>query len=345
MTLDLNTFLTTVYCMVDTLYQRHFASDKPSRPGPRPTLHDSEVLTLMLVTQWHPSRSERKVGRYAANHWRSYFPRLLSQSQFNCRARDLHGVFARLATLLAEETIATLHLDAPYEVLDGVPVPLMARSRGDRHRSFANEASLGCGGSDHDWYYGMKLLLTVTPCGMITGFALGPGGTEERWVADALLRWRALPMAGAPTLEEVRPFVRTDHARRPAVGPTGPMGPSTGAGTPHARPILADLGFTGVKWIEHWREDYGAEVLTQADYAREPKEEWRKATRWFHGVRQVVETVNNWLDERFGLKRPRAHTYWGVLTRVAAKVAAFNVGVYLNHLFERPTFAFFDPFE
>jgi Transposase DDE domain len=345
MTLDVNTFLTIVYCTVDPLDQRQIAPAKPHRPGRHPELADSEVLTLMLLAQWHPSRSERKAGCYAAKHWRSYFPRLLSQSQFNRRARDLHGVFARLATLLAEEVIATLHLDAPYEVLDGVPVPLMARTRGDRHCSFACEASLGCGGSDHDWYYGMQLLLTVTPCGLITGLTLGPAGTEERWVADALLRWRVAPTAPAPTLEELRPRVRTDHSWRPAVGPTGPMGPSTGAGSAQGRPILADLGFTGVKWAQHWREDYGVEVLTQADYGSLPKKERQEATRWFHGLRQVVETANGWLDARFGLKRPRAHSYWGVLTRIAAKVAAFNLGVYLNHLFERPTFAFFDPFD
>src|ERR687890_530537 len=97
MTLDLDTFLTIVYCMVDTAYWTHIAPARPPRPGPHPELHDSEVLTLMLVAQWYPSRSERKVGRYAAKHWRAYFPRLLSQSQFNRRTRDLHGVFARLA--------------------------------------------------------------------------------------------------------------------------------------------------------------------------------------------------------------------------------------------------------
>src|SRR5688572_29493048 len=101
MPLDLDTFLTIVYCMVDTVYQSTFAALRPARPGPQPALHDSEVLTLMLVAQWHPSRSERKVGRYAAQHWRAYFPRLLSQSQFNRRARDLHAIFARLAPLLA----------------------------------------------------------------------------------------------------------------------------------------------------------------------------------------------------------------------------------------------------
>ncbi len=182
------------------------------------------------------------------------------------------------------------------------------------------------------------------PLRLITGFTLGPGGTEERWVADALLRWRHAPNAPPPTLAELRPVVRTDHAQRPAVGPTGPLGPASGAGTPHSRPILGDLGFTGIRWISHWHQDYGATVLTKANYASLPDEERRAAARWFNGLRQVVETANTWLVERFGLKRPRARSYWGVLTRVAAKVAAFNLGVYLNHLFARPTFAFFDPF-
>ncbi len=151
MELDLDTFLTIVYCTVDALYQGHFAPLKSTRPGPPSTLHDSEVLTLMLVAQWHPSRSERYVGRYAARHWRAYFPRLLSQSQFNRRARDLHGVFARLAPLLAEDVLQALELPAGYEVLDGVPVPLMARCRGEHHRCVANEVSIGCGASDREW--------------------------------------------------------------------------------------------------------------------------------------------------------------------------------------------------
>ncbi len=352
MTLDVDTFLTVVYTMVDTLYHVHIAPHKPTRPGRTPELHDSEVVTLMLVAQWHSSRSERYVGDYAVKHWRASFaqgaPGLLSQRQFNRRARDLQGVVARLAPLLAEPVIATLQLEAADEVLDGVPVPVMARCRGTRHRCAqgapANEASVGCGGSDRAWDYGLRLLLTVAPCGRITGFMLGPAGTEERWVADALLRWRAHPRASALTLAELRPMVRTDHAKRPAVGPTGPLGPALGAGTPHGRPILGDLGFAGVGWRQHWVADYGAVVMTKADYAGLPANERRRAASWFSGLRHVVETVNTWLVDRFGLKRPRARSYRGVLTRVAAKVTAFNLGVYLNHLFDRPTFACFDPF-
>src|SRR5688572_30609540 len=96
MELDLDTFLTAVYCVVDDLYRSEFARAKPARPGPRPRLSDGEVLTLAVLAQWQRGRSERAFLRYAGRHWRSDFPRLLSQSAFNRRARDLAGVLCAL---------------------------------------------------------------------------------------------------------------------------------------------------------------------------------------------------------------------------------------------------------
>ena len=52
MEIDLDTFLTTVYDITDTLYQRDYAPHKPARPGKKPELSDSEVLTLALLAQW-----------------------------------------------------------------------------------------------------------------------------------------------------------------------------------------------------------------------------------------------------------------------------------------------------
>src|SRR3712207_6061885 len=201
MEIDLNTFLTTVYDITDLLYQREYAPHKPRRPGKKPELSDSEVLTLALLAQWQSDCSERAFGRYAAKHWQAYFPRLLSQSQFNRRVRDLCGVLCRLGPAIAREVTRTLGVPA-YEVLDGVPVPLMRRCRGEQHRCFAHEAAIGCGGSDRDWYYyGVKLLTAVNAHGLITGFVVGPSSTEERWLAEALLRWRAyLPQPPAPRL-------------------------------------------------------------------------------------------------------------------------------------------------
>jgi hypothetical protein len=202
MTIDLDTFLTTVYCIIADMYQQHYAAHKPRRPGQRPELSDEEVLTLTVLAQWQGERSERAFGRYAVRHWRGYFPRLLSQSQFNRRVRDLSGVLCALGPAIG--VALTEALGAPaYEVLDGVPVPLMRRCRGDHHRCFAEEAGIGQGGSDRDWYYGVKLFTAVNAHGLITGFVLAPASSEEHWSAEALLRWRCWPQAAAPRLADL----------------------------------------------------------------------------------------------------------------------------------------------
>jgi hypothetical protein len=62
MELDLETFLTTSYVMVDDLYQAHVQPQLPASGGSPPQLADSEVLGLALATQWRcgvPWQSER----------------------------------------------------------------------------------------------------------------------------------------------------------------------------------------------------------------------------------------------------------------------------------------------
>src|SRR4051812_4912542 len=129
MSIDQDTVLTTVYVIVDTLYQELIAADKPLRRGHRPEMSDSEVLTLTLLGQW-VGTSERHLLRHARTHWSGYFPRLLSQSAFNRRARDLAGVLVHLIPAMADRLACTA---GPYEVIDGVPLPLARIARGTRH--------------------------------------------------------------------------------------------------------------------------------------------------------------------------------------------------------------------
>jgi hypothetical protein len=343
MPIDLDTFLTTVYCIVSDVYQQQFAAQKPRRRGKPAALSDDEVLTLALVAQWQSQRSERAFGRYVAQHWRSYFPRLLSQSQLNRRMRDVAGVLSALGPALALRLSETLGR-AAYEVLDGVPVPLMRRCRGDRHRGFANEAAIGRGGSDRDYYYGVKLLTVVNSQGLITGFVLGPANTEERWLGEALLRWRAFPQALPPRLEDLADVLPRDHPNRgKRCGPSGPITPATGVGHATAACYLADLGFAGRVWQAHWHLDYQAIVLTQNHFDEQADE--AQLDRQLHSLRQVIEEVNALLTTCLGLVFPRARTPWGLLMRLAAKVAACNILLWLNHLYDRPTFAHLSPFE
>jgi hypothetical protein len=345
MDLDLDTFLTTVYCIVDDLYQEQIAPQRPVRPGPKPELSDSEVLCLALLAQWQGRRSERAFVAYAVRRWRRYFPRLLSQSAFNRRSRDLSGALGRLGPAIAEQAQRVLGQSVAYEVTDGVPVPLLRKCRANRQRWFGAEAGMGKGGSDQQWYYGVHLLLLVRPTGFIGGWIAGPAPTEERWLLEAVLRWRRWPQAAVPTAAELAAVLGPSHQGRERVGPTGPLGPRLGVGMAHdGVPVLGDLGFRGEQWQRHWQQAYGTGVLTKGEFspAAAPPD-LRQARYWFSGLRQVVETVNGILEDRLGLWFPRAHSYWGLLTRLAAKVAAFNLAVYVNYLVGRPPFTLFDP--
>ena len=56
-----------------------------------------------------------------------------------------------------------------------------------------------------------------------------------------------------------------------------------------------------------------------------------------------METAFQTLSERFGLTFPRAWTYWGLLTRLAAKISAYNLAVAVNYLLGRHRYALFNP--
>lgn len=330
MDIDLDTFLVALYTIVDDLYRIHYAPHKPRRRGQRPTVSDSELLTLAVCYQW--SRwSEAAFLAYVAAHWRAYFPRVLGQSSFNRRCRDLAGVLEHLVPQLARLLDAAL---APYQVIDGVPVVLAHRCRGQAHRCFVDqEAGIGRGGSDHDWYFGCHLLLALSAAGVITGFLVGPAPTEGHWLAEALFCWRHAPLV-QPWGPAALPPAHRNQGRY--VGPTGPLWPRAGVGLASAVPYVADRGFRGQRWGQHWRQDYGAVVVT-TDGVQGP--EAAAARRQHAGWRQVVEQVNALLTHHLGLAAPRARTLWGLRTRIAAKLVAVNLGIWLNRLLGRPPLA------
>lgn len=330
MSLDLVTFLVALYTIVDDLYRAQFAALKPNRPGKDPRLADSEVLTIAIAGQWF-GPSEQGFIRYVRLHWRSYFPKMLTQPQMNRRIRDLAGVMLHMVPLVAAQLDSEL---AAYQVFDGLPLPLMRKCRGRQHRLFADEADIGKGGSDKDFFYGCQVLLVVTPEGVITGFLLGPARTEGHWMAESLLCWRHDPN-GTPWIPEDLPPA---HKRRSDdyVGPTGPIWPRDGVGHAISEPYVADGGYNGPRWATHWREDYHAVVLTPSCYQGETAE----AARAEHRVwRHVIETVNNLLENVLHLPYPLARSKWGLLARVAAKLVACNLGILMNRLFGREDFA------
>jgi hypothetical protein len=98
---------------------------------------------------------------------------------------------------------------------------------------------------------------------------------------------------------------------------------------------LADKGFTGVEWERLWMEIYGA--LVAATPKNNSRRAWSKADRrWASGKRQIIEGVIGQLKDFFCLERHRAKTLGGLLTRLAAKVAAYTCAQRINDSLGRP---------
>lgn len=322
MELDLETFLTTLYVITDDLYVASVMPKLPVTGGPAPKLSDAEVLCLGLAAQWRsgvPWHTERGFVRYALKHLRTFFPQMTSQSAFNRRLRRLWGAFILIQQAVADQ----LHRVLDCEIMDCVPVPVARGARSFHPGWLADIARIGKGGNDR-YFYGLHLLLVVSASGVATGWTLAAGNIQDRWLAELLLSSRA----GQPQLTGPQ----TDDATPRLAPPTDWIGPVQSCGRWQDCPLLADLGYAGDDWREHWR-DYAVDVLTPPVWER------HSARIWFSSQRQAIETAFAALVESFGLHFPRAHCAWGLLTRIGAKIAAYNVGILVNRQLGRPDLA------
>src|SRR5918992_711944 len=85
---DVDTFLTTLYVMVDDFCKLSLPCEE--HPGPQARLSRSEVMTLAIFGQWQPFGSERGFARYARRHLRAAFPHLPTREQLNRQIRQQH---------------------------------------------------------------------------------------------------------------------------------------------------------------------------------------------------------------------------------------------------------------
>jgi hypothetical protein len=181
--MDLDSFLVSLYVLVDDWWKLHHASEatKTGRPA---LLSESEVLTLAILAQWPRFRSERDFWRFAWAHLRTYFPKLCSQSQFNRRVRALEPEMRALQLAFAGELAEP---SAVYRMMDTTLLPAIVRVRASRKGLFCGQATFGRSASKTEWVYGFKAALVVEPQGVITAFGLAPAASDERPIGEALV--------------------------------------------------------------------------------------------------------------------------------------------------------------
>lgn len=116
---DMDTFLTILYVMVDDFCKSELRSER--RPGPRASLSRSEVVTLAIFGQWARFESERGFYRFADKRLRGAFPTLPHRTQLNRLMRRYHQAIVAFSLYVVEQLQARQCL---YEVLDSAGVPV-----------------------------------------------------------------------------------------------------------------------------------------------------------------------------------------------------------------------------
>ncbi len=302
---DVDTFLTTLYVMVDD-----FCHSQPPkrRPGPKASLSRSEVITLAVFARWSRFDGERDFYRYAHTKLRNAFPTLPERSQFNRLVRS----HADLIEAFVLHLVAVLQTPrCPYQALDSSAMPVRdAKRRG--HGWLAGQADIGWSNSI-GWYEGFSLLTATDPTGVITGFCFGCASSADQLLAETFFNVRADPN---PRLKSV--------------------------GLAFLGAYVADKGFEGEENHRRWSESYGADVIHPPKRNSRQGSWSRRLRRWIAGIRQIGESVYDKLFNTFGLWRERPHELEGLRARLAARVALHNFCICLNDQLGRPRLVFAD---
>jgi hypothetical protein len=199
--LDVDTFLTALYVMVDDFCHSRPQNERLS--GPDASLSPSEVITLAIFSRWSRFSSERDFYRYATGYLQDAFPTLPNRSQFNrlvrSQVRLIEEVALHLATAMEPQS-------CPYQALDSSATCPSGMQSAEVRDGWPERPHLGWSNS-LGWYEGFRLLVATDPTGVITGFGFSAASATDRQVAETFFAIRH------------RPNPRLSSVGSPAAGP------------------------------------------------------------------------------------------------------------------------------
>ncbi len=173
-----------VFVLVDDWYQRKGKHYLQGKPGAKPEFLDSEVITLMLMEDFIPYPSETQYIGYIRANYLDLFPRLISQSQFNRRARNLRLLVEKLRQYWIQQKAWQ---EQSSFLLDTKPVPVLGYKRNKHQSDFLGSANFGHCVSRNLKYFGYKLVTVSTLFGVPIFYDLVPANTDERQAAEAVI--------------------------------------------------------------------------------------------------------------------------------------------------------------
>jgi len=182
--ISISELFTIIYVLVDDWYQSHGVKLLRGKAGKKPTFTDSEVITLIVAQDFIPYPSETQYVEFIRANYLDLFPKLLDQSQFNRRARNLR----LLIEAMRRYWISQKHYDlCSNYLLDTKPIPVVGYKRRKTASDFAGSAAYGHCASRNMDYFGYKLVAVTTLRGVPVVYDLVPANTDERLAAESVI--------------------------------------------------------------------------------------------------------------------------------------------------------------
>lgn len=182
--ISITELLLVIYVIVDDWYQVEGKVILQGKPGKKPEFTDSEMITLMLAQDYIPYPGENQYIGYIKANYPDLFPDLITQSQYNRRARNLRLLVEAMRRYWLKELGLLSQVDL---LLDTKPVPVMGYKRSKKRSNFAGSADYGHCASRNMKYYGYKLVSLCTLDGIPIVYELVPANTDERLAAESVL--------------------------------------------------------------------------------------------------------------------------------------------------------------
>jgi hypothetical protein len=182
--------LLEVFCLVDDELQA-LGLGRLRRRGPRPTLADSEVITIELVGAFWKRAADKDLFAHFRLHYRREFPGLaaVTRTTFARQAANLW----RVKQLLHQRLARRLAAGGPLWLVDSLPIHACQFARATFCRRFAGQADYGYDHVLKRTFYGFRLHLRASRDGVILAYQLAPARADARAVLPEL----ALPGGSA----------------------------------------------------------------------------------------------------------------------------------------------------
>lgn len=160
------------FCQTVTAQMAQPLLGRANRPGRKPSLAASEVMTIIIY--FHMSRYrdfKAYYTQYVMKHLQGEFPHLVSYARFvELMPQTLWPLCLYLKTRLGPVT--------GISFIDATALPVCHNRRISRHKVFdglaaRDKTSMG-------WFFGFKLHLVVNDCGELLAFYVTPDNVDDR---------------------------------------------------------------------------------------------------------------------------------------------------------------------